>query len=639
MKKVLLAAINAKYIHSNLAVYSLRAYASRYAGQIELAEFTINQQKDYILQEIYRKKPDILAFSCYIWNIEYVMDVVENIALVLPDTKIWLGGPEVSYDSEERLRSCPQITGIMQGEGEKTFLALMDYYLEAETPGIAGVTGKMEKPGIVRAVERREVPGTTRVTEKVENPESADCLKNGKSLADIPGIVWRENGKVCTGRTSGPEDVLDMDEIPFVYEHLEEFSNKIIYYESSRGCPFSCSYCLSSIDKRVRFRSGEKVKRELQFFLDHQVPQVKFVDRTFNCRHEHAMEIWRYILEHDNGITNFHFEIEADILREDELELLERMRPGLVQLEIGVQSTNPRTLEAVHRRTDFEKIAAVSRRIAAGHNVHQHLDLIAGLPYEDYESFRQSFRMVYELHPQELQLGFLKVLKGSGMQADAKEYDIVFCRKPVYEVLSTQWLSFDELLKLKGVEEMLEVYYNSQQFGRTIRRLEKIFENPFDLYQSLAEYYERKKLSGSSFSRMQRLEILRDFAGETDPDHAGAYDETLILDLYLRENAKTRPEWAWDLSVHKEEMMAFYRSEERNPIWLKGYEGYNWKQIQKMTHLEYFAGMEAGNRSSAGGQWILFDYKRRDPLNYNAEITVFPGEELPKSVPGEAGNV
>ena len=569
MKKTVLTAINAKYIHSNLAVYSLRAYAARYADCIELAEFTINQQKDYILQEIYRKKPDILAFSCYIWNMEYVLDIMENVHLVLPDVQIWLGGPEVSFDCRERMEAHPEITGIMRGEGEKIFLQLMEYYQEQKG-----------------------------------------------SLAEIAGLVYRDGGSIIENRMPGSDELMDMDEIPFVYGQIEEFTNKIIYYETSRGCPFRCSYCLSSIDKRVRFRSEALVEKELQFFLDHCVPQVKFVDRTFNCSHAHAMKIWNYILEHDNGKTNFHFEIEADILQDDEMKLLARMRPGLVQLEIGVQSTNPQTLEAVHRNTDFGRIAEVSRRILTAGNIHLHLDLIAGLPYEDYTSFRESFCDVYSLHPHELQLGFLKVLRGSGIRQEADRYGIVSRKRPVYEVLSTHWLDFDSILKLKGVEDMLEIYYNSGQFVHTVRALERLYDKPFDLYEELADCYSERGWSELSLSRAQRLDALRQFAHRKDPGQADWYDETLLMDLYLRENAKTRPQWAPDLSEYRDQTAEFYRREETERRWLEGYREYHWKQLMKMTHLEHFTrNPENGDQEES---WMLFDYSRRDPLTKDA---------------------
>lgn len=605
--KVLLTAVNAKYIHSNLAVYSLKAYASRFGEQIEVAEFTINQYGDYILQEIYKKKPDILAFSCYIWNIRLILDVLENVRQVLPETKIWLGGPEVSYDSEQFLAEHPEVTGIMTGEGERPFLALMEYYLEGKgsldcIPGIVWREGFSENDG-------NSGPGAGMA-------DGADVPVNEEST--MAGVAERlQNGDAGNGqirRNLSDTEYLPMDEIPFIYENLDRFSNKILYYESSRGCPFSCSYCLSSIDKRVRFRSLELVQRELQFFLDHRVPQVKFVDRTFNCNHKHALEIWQYILEHDNGVTNFHFEVEADLLTEEELKVLAKMRPGLIQLEIGVQSANEKTLEAVHRRTDFARIAEVVKEISSHHNIHQHLDLIAGLPYENYESFGRSFDMVYGLHPQELQLGFLKVLKGAGMQKDAGEYNIQYRRKPVYEVLSTPWLSYEEILKLKSVEEMLEVYYNSQQFAHTIRALEKVFASPFRLYEALAEFQERKGQPGNALSRMQRLEGLRAFAHEADPERAVWYDECLILDLYLRENAKTRPAWAEDPALRREVRTAFYKQEEEGRKYLKAYEGCNWKQLSKMTHLEHFT-MEDG---APGEHWVLFDYSQRDPLTYDA---------------------
>ena len=441
--KVLLTAVNAKYIHSNPAVYSLQkfvtAYAPEYGRNVELAEFTINHYADDILQEIYRRRPDVVAFSCYIWNLQMIERVLEDLPRVLPEVQIWAGGPEVSYDAPEFLKKHDCMTGVMMGEGEETFLELMEYW-----------HGK-------------------------------------KKLNEIPGITWRDGEgeiKVHPGRP-----LLDMNRIPFLYDELDDFEHRIIYYESSRGCPFSCSYCLSSIDKSVRFRDAQTVVKELQFFLDRKVPQVKFVDRTFNCRHSHALTIWNYIREHDNGITNFHFEIAADLLNEEELALLNTMRPGLVQLEIGVQSTNQKTIEAIDRVMDFSHLCSVVKRVQSGHNIHQHLDLIAGLPWENFDSFRQSFNDVYHLYPDQLQLGFLKVLKGSRMQEKAEEYGIVYHSDPVYEVFYTNWISYQEILELKQIEDMVEVYYNSGQFPNTIRHLEKEFCDPFTMYQRMAAFY------------------------------------------------------------------------------------------------------------------------------------------------------
>ena len=576
--KVLLTAVNAKYIHSNPAVYSLQkfvtAYAPEYGKDVELAEFTINHYADDILQEIYRRRPDVVAFSCYIWNLQMIERVLEDLPKVLPEVQIWAGGPEVSYDAPDFLKKHDCMTGVMMGEGEETFLELMEYW-----------HGK-------------------------------------KKLNEIPGITWRDGEgeiKVQPGRP-----LLDMNRIPFLYDELDDFEHRIIYYESSRGCPFSCSYCLSSIDKSVRFRDAQTVVKELQFFLDRKVPQVKFVDRTFNCRHSHALTIWNYIREHDNGITNFHFEIAADLLNEEELALLNTMRPGLVQLEIGVQSTNQKTIEAIDRVMDFSHLCSVVKRVQSGHNIHQHLDLIAGLPWENFDSFRQSFNDVYHLYPDQLQLGFLKVLKGSRMQEKAEEYGIVYHSDPVYEVFYTNWISYQEILELKQIEDMVEVYYNSGQFPNTIRHLEKEFCDPFTMYQQLAAFYGQQGWWGQSHSRMQRFEMLREFIHSVSENRI--YDELLLLDLYLRENSKSRPKWAPDLQNEKKQFLDWFRQEEQEHQVLKGYEGFSARQMMNMVHLERFSietaqlcGWEQ-QKEDTQECWVLFDYRNRNALDQNAGI-------------------
>lgn len=568
--KILLCAINAKYIHSNLAVYSLKAYAQKYQDQIEIAEFTINHYVEDIMEALYKKKPDLLAFSCYIWNLEFVKKLIREIHKLLPDTVIWAGGPEVSYDAVSFLEEMPQTDGVMTGEGERSFLSLLEYYVDGK--------GKKE---------------------------------------EIAGITYRkEDGSIAVNPCG---DFLPMDEIPFMYRDMEQFENKIIYYESSRGCPFSCSYCLSSIDKRVRLRSLELVEKELQFFLDKKVPQVKFVDRTFNCNHRHAVGIWKYIKEHDNGITNFHFEIAADLINEEELEILSGMRPGLVQLEIGVQTTNKDTIKEIDRVTNLEKLKQIVDRIHSFQNIHQHLDLIAGLPYEGYESFIRSFNEVYAMYPNQLQLGFLKVLKGSKMYRNAEQYGIVYRNDPQYEVLFTKWLTHDELLCLKGVEEMVEVYYNSCQFTHTIRALEQEFHQPFDLFFELAQYYEREGFHHQNHSRMARFEILRQFIAQLGTGKEQWYDEWMIYDLYLRENSKSRPAWAKDLGQWKEFATQFYKKEEENPHKLKGYEGYTHRQMAKMTHLEVFSFDVLGDGMKKETA-VLFDYKKRNPLTNDASV-------------------
>lgn len=569
--KFLLAAINAKYIHSNPGIYSLKCYAEKLgeAGRgwsVEIGEYTINHQMEDILADIYRRKPDAVGFSCYIWNIGYVMELVQDLHKILQETDIWLGGPEVSYDARPLMEREKNITGIMMGEGERTFALLL---------------------------------------EALKEPSREDAFSK------IPGLAFRRADQ--TIQENPPAPFMEMSRIPFYYGSLEGFEHRIVYYESSRGCPFSCSYCLSSIDKSVRFRDLELVKKELQFFLDRNVPQVKFVDRTFNCKKSHSMEIWKYILKHDNKVTNFHFEISADLLDEEELELMRRMRPGLIQLEIGVQSTNPRTIEAIRRKMDLKKLKAAVDTVNSFHNIHQHLDLIAGLPYEDYGSFRKSFDDVYRMRPSQLQLGFLKVLKGSYMMEMAGEYGLTYKGKPPYEVLSTRWLSFDDIIKLKGIEEMVEVYYNSGQFSRTMEMLGREFEGPFVMYEELAAYYDRHGLLAVSHSRPARYEILFDFIRERlaavgREYRTEEYRDSLMYDLYLRENVKSRPGFAGDQSIYKNQIKDFFISEAREPKYLKGYENYDSRQISKMVHIEVMS----------DGRFILFDYLNRDALFGNA---------------------
>ena len=543
--KILLAACNAKYIHSNLAVYDLQAYASEYTDHIILKEYTINQQKDDIMRDIYLEHTDVVCVSCYIWNISFVKELMADLAKILPDADFWAGGPEVSYDAEKFLSENPEFTGVMVGEGEETFQELSGYYVK----------------------------------------------KNPEKLENITGICYRDGEKTIH---NGWRQIMDLSSIPFIYKDLSEFKNRIIYYESSRGCPFSCSYCLSSVDKKLRFRDIEMVKKELQFFIDHKVPQVKFVDRTFNCKHDHAMAIWKYINDHDNGVTNFHFEISADLLREEELQEMSTMRPGLIQLEIGVQSTNPDTIKAIHRTMDFEKLKGIVDRIHSFGNIHQHLDLIAGLPYEDYDSFRNSFNDVYALKPQQLQLGFLKVLKGSHMMEMCREYGIVYKNREPYEVLSTKWLDYDHVLKLKIVENMVEVYYNSGQFQKTLEYAESFFPDAFSIYEGLGIFYMEKGYGDVSHTRMRRYEILLEYL-ETVPGISRAeVADRMILDLYLRENLKSRPGFAGDQKPY-EKLVWDYRKRAHVP---------------KNAHVEVF-----GN-----GRALYFDYNRKDPLDNNAYV-------------------
>lgn len=593
--KILLTAINAKYIHSNLAVYSLKAYAEEAMQKrreeeiqavkegyelpkIELAEYTINNRVEEILKSIYKKKPDVIAFSCYIWNIHLVDEIIRELKKLLPDTPIWVGGPEVSYNAKEQLVTKPQLAGVMVGEGEETFAELVEYYRK-------------------RSWMNSEI-------------------ESGNVLSDIKGLVFRQGEEVID---TGLRPQLDMSTIPFPYKDMKDLEHKIVYYESSRGCPYSCSYCLSSIDKKLRFRDIELVKSELQYFLDCKVPQVKFVDRTFNCKHEHAMAIWQFIKEQDNGITNFHFEISADLLREEEIELVKGFRPGLAQFEIGVQSVHGQTIEAIHRKMNLDKLNWAVKQVQSGKNIHQHLDLIAGLPYEDYETFKQSFDYVYGLKPDQLQLGFLKVLKGAAMEKDSNEYGIVFRDHAPYEVLFTKWISYEEILKLKKVEEMVELYYNSGQFTKTIAYLEHFFESPFELYYSLGSYCEEKCLSELSHSRLTRYYIMLDWCKEKAIGKEELIKELMLYDLYLRENLKSRPSFVSEVPEEKEVVQGLYREEEAMKELLPHYKEYNWKQISRMTHTEVFhydleAAIGTGETISKK-QYLLFDYEKREPLH------------------------
>ena len=600
--KILLTAINAKYIHSNLAVYSLQAYAAAHGHKIERAEYTINNQLEDILEKIYRQKPDVLLFSCYIWNIEYVKELVSEFHKLRPEVPIWVGGPEVSFETERFLRENPAVTGIMMGEGERTLTELCDYFEQFEQD-------------IQFTTKNREEVQTELVRAHAENEKRTGDLSEikEKMLEKIDGISYRRSDG--TVAIQPLRSLLPMDELPFCYANLKDFEHRIIYYESSRGCPFSCSYCLSSVDKKLRFRSLPLVYRELQFFIDAKVPQVKFVDRTFNCQHEHAMGIWKYIKEHDNGITNFHFEISADLLREDELELISDMRPGLIQLEIGVQSTNGDTIREIHRTMRLEEVYRAVNRVKAGKNIHQHLDLIAGLPFEDYQRFQQSFNDIYALHPQQLQLGFLKVLKGSYMYEHAQEYGLVYRSRPPYEVMSSKWVSYDEMLEIRLVEEMLELHYNSGQFLTYLAVLEQKYDSVFQLFLDMGHYYRSNGYLDCNHNRVHRTEIVLDFAAAVDPERKAVYQEALMFDLYKIEKSKSRPVWARDLSLEKKKTSRYLRAH--------GME-------KKYCHLERFYWIDEEGQYRQGGEplWFLFDYETRDSLTNEAAITVITEAQM-----------
>lgn len=592
--KILLTAINAKYIHSNLAVYSLQAYAAAHGHKIERAEYTINNQLEDILEKIYCQKPDILLFSCYIWNVEYVKELVSEFHKLRPEVPIWVGGPEVSFETERFLKENPAITGIMMGEGERTLTELCEYFEQCEQDAHSLPQNRDEA--------RNETAGAGMEYEK---KSGAFTELNEEMLKKIDGISYRRSDG--TVAIQPLRNLLPMDELPFCYANLKDFEHRIIYYESSRGCPFNCSYCLSSVDKKLRFRSLPLVYKELQFFIDAKVPQVKFVDRTFNCQHEHAMGIWKYIKEHDNGITNFHFEISADLLREDELELISDMRPGLIQLEIGVQSTNGDTIREIHRTMRLEEVYRAVNRVKAGKNIHQHLDLIAGLPFEDYQRFQKSFNDIYALHPQQLQLGFLKVLKGSYMYEHAQEYGLVYRSRPSYEVMASKWVSYDEMLEIRLVEEMLELHYNSGQFLTYLAVLEWKYDSTFQMFLDMGHFYREHGYLDCSHSRVRRTEIVQEFAEIVDPERRDIYREALIFDLYKIEKSKSRPFWAKNVQQDKRQTGKYLREH--------GME-------KKYCHFEYFEHInEKGEITEEKDPlWLLFDYENRDSLTNEAAL-------------------
>lgn len=645
--RFLLCGINAKYIHSNLAIFSLKAYADRKkipGAEIILKEYTINNYVEDILQDLYEAKADIIIFSCYIWNISFVRELAAELKKVSPEVKIWAGGPEVSYAANKFLMENPAFDLIMQGEGEEVFSELIrltveekcrikDVYKQSESKKV--LSGIVEKR---YSIERKQAVKEEKDIEDKhfageDNVYPTNYIDMSK-LQKLQGIAVRDfSGKAALGNAesnienktkiinTGFATLMDMDTIPFVYEDFHLFEHKILYYETSRGCPFCCSYCLSSVDKTVRFRSLPIVKKELDAFLEAKVPQVKFVDRTFNCNRQRAIDIWSYLVEHDNGITNFHFEISSDLLGEEELELFAKMRPGLIQLEIGVQSTNGETVDAIHRHMDLDKLFHYVDRVHELGNIHQHLDLIAGLPYENYERFGCSFDDLYAHEPDQLQLGFLKVLKGTMMEEEVKKYSILYRNQPPYEVLGTKWLSYDEIILLKGVEELVELYYNSGQYTLTLKYAVPFFESPFRFYEMFSAWYRGKGYHKLNHNRLEKYNILREFLREHIDEHEwDTLDEIMLYDMYLRENVKGRPAWAKDTAQYKKEWKALYR-EQGEKLFPEDVQAgiYDSKRAANQSHIEVFEinikKFEQSGQVEKKQVFCLFDYSRRNPLN------------------------
>lgn len=572
LKKVILAALNAKYIHSNLALrYLSRFQNNNQKHHVKTMEFTINQRLDFIAEELFRKQPDVVLFSCYIWNVEMLRQLCPILKKIMPDCVIGFGGPEVSYESETFLRENPAVDFVMRGEGEFVFTKYLEH-LDAGNPA---------------------------------------------TLGEIESLTYRQGGEIFSTPQMHP---MDLALLPFPYEDdFSDVQNQIIYYESSRGCPYHCGYCLSSVENGVRFAPLDKVLPDLQKFLDKNVPQVKFIDRTFNCKKSHAMAIWKYLHEHDNGVTNFHFEITADLIDQETIDFLKTVRKGLFQFEIGVQSTNPQTIRAINRNVDFAALSEIVQQIKDGGNIHQHLDLIAGLPYEDYDSFGRSFNDVYALHPEQLQLGFLKVLKGSMLHQKQKEFEIVYHDTAPYEVLTTHELPYADTLRLKYVEEMVETYYNSGRFLNTLAYLVPLYESPFAFFEALSQFWVGENYHYLGLSKMGLFDVLWRFVEQNPKVDKRKLQWEMKFDIALHEKPKKLPAW---LAVTNEEqwhdkVFAFYG----NPtLWQKCLPHYKSnKEAIRQTHLEVF-----GDEKQKA---VLFDYGKRDLLG-NAEYKIMETAEI-----------
>ncbi len=565
--KTLLVAINAKYIHTNLAVRYLKNYAVLQGFSPQIAEYTINEHFDDILGNIYLKKPEVLCFSCYLWNVEIVRNLSRELKKLLPGLQIWCGGPEVSMHPLSFLEENPAVDLIMCGEGEQIFSDLLS------------------------------------------------ALENQHPLATVKGIVFRQEGHIVQTPSAPP---FDMSRLPFAYDDLPELHHKILYFETSRGCPFSCTYCLSSATKGVHTMPVELACQYLDRFLAAKVPQVKFVDRTFNCSKQHANAILSYLLAHDNLVTNFHFEISADILDESTLALISQAREGLFQFEVGVQSTNPQTISSIRRSCDNHRLFANTAKLQSLHNVHIHADLIAGLPYEDYRSFAASFDDVFSMKPDMLQLGFLKVLKGSAMEAEAPQYDIRYQSRAPYEVLSTRWLSYDDILKLKKVERLVDMYYNSGRFQSCLPMAMAGYDSPFQFFEGLALFFSEQGLLERQAGKYDYYNFLYDFFKKS---HGASQNFCWAArhDIFCRENAKSPPEWASCslFSIYRDKIEDFFANQiciEHYVPWLSGQEA---RRISKIVHLEVYPvnPVKGTDETTA----FLYDYSYRD-INGNAKV-------------------
>ncbi|MGL5757072.1 MAG: B12-binding domain-containing radical SAM protein [Paraclostridium sp.] len=543
--KILLTTLNSKFIHTNLAIRYLNQMVKDIENiDVEIKEYTINNELDFILKDIYVNNYDVILFSTYIWNVNDIVKICNNLKKIKPNIKIALGGPEVTYDSEEAMKKYDFVDYILYGEGELIFRDFTKY------------------------------------------------LKGDMKIEDVDGLVYRSKDKVITNKPMRLLENLDL--IPSPYETLnkDEYENRIVYYETSRGCPFNCQYCLSSTMQGLRYFSIDRVKKDLKALIDAKVSQIKFIDRTFNANKKFAMEIMKFLMENDNEYTTYHFEVTAHLLTEDMLEFLKDCKEGLFQFEIGVQTTNEKVLEAVGRRDDFSKLSYVVQKIATYRNIHQHLDLIAGLPYENYSSFENSFNDVFNLGIEHLQLGFLKMIKGTGIRNNADEHEFRYKDYPPYEVLYNKYISYNEILKLKDIEEILERYFNSKNFVLSMRYIIHNYykESPFKFFENFATYFNDNGYFNASQGKNQLYKILLDFYVEKINLNNDLFREIIKYDYISLGKTSSVPTFMdkVDAEDFKNRCHLFLQNEENILKYIPRFENTPAKQIIKYVHFEIF---------------------------------------------------
>ncbi|WP_423801553.1 B12-binding domain-containing radical SAM protein [Neobacillus sp. SAB-20_R2A] len=515
--KVICSTLNAKYIHTNLAIRFLKAYAAP-EFDIILKEYTIKDPVMNIVSDLHQQKPDVIGFSCYIWNIEETLKVINMLKKIDPSLIIVLGGPEVSYDTREWMEKHPEIDFIVMGEGEQTFKQLL--------------------------------------TE----------LDTNKNIDNVHGVAYRDNGTLAS---TPQRNKLDLKELPSPFrfpEDIPQLGKRVTYIETSRGCPFSCQFCLSSIEVGVRYFDRERIKEDIRYLMANGAKTIKFVDRTFNISRSYAMEMFRFLIDEHLPGTVFQFEITADIMRPEVIEFLNQEAPkGLFRFEIGVQSTNDYTNELVRRKQNFEKLKRTVTMVKDGGKIDQHLDLIAGLPEEDYASFRKTFNDVFEMRPEELQLGFLKMLRGTGVRIRASEHDYVYMDHSPYEILSNNVLSFDDIVKIKQVEDVLEKYWNDHRMDHTVEYLvTHVFPSPFDFFQDFGSYWDEQGWSRIGHQLEDLFRRLHSFLVKRAVPNLDVISGLMKYDYLKHHKYKPRKPW-WEAGLEKSERSKIYKRISETP--------------------------------------------------------------------------